>query len=321
MGKAGRKDKLGFAQLALVDWLLEAPTTRFVLGNVNLYSSLYVSKALTLCEVIDGDTVTLASPATTTTNVELEDRLGGSFEIDIRLLVEEKVLHSNRSTAESANGDQKNGFVQFMESIGCTEFNSPHGHRLLRAVSKTAEWWGSVGKAQFDELKDKRDAVRREAARTIVIGARMVVEPRIDPPKAKTFPEGFRHPIPNLVLTRPTYTATVVKETKSRLYVQNVVRIRPEPRYREGSENHPIQGRAPNQYVERSHVMADGISALSPARMLEVDAERVDSYHESCDKALTAVLEPLLSLHNRLFQAKAMHDDLMKDAVDADTKG
>lgn len=307
-----RKNRLSFGHLALVDWLMEAPATRFALEN----TWYRASKDLTLREVVDGKVVTFAS-SSTPTNPELVDRLGGSLEIDPSALINVNAVHSNHSLAKPAADREKNGFVLFMESIGQTEKTDlDYGYRLLRITDSNREWWNTVGKAEFEAMKKERDEARKAVGRTIVIGATCNIGPRIDPETEKLFPAGFKHPLPTLTLVRPTYSATVVRETETRLYVQDVVRLRKS----EGRESETVRGSAPNQYVDRSNVIADGISDAGPKAILAVDAERVSSFHEACDEALSVALGPLLNLHSRLFQAESMHDDLMREAISSDLK-
>ena len=314
MSGAAKKAKFTFGQLALVDWLLESPDTRFVVENA--YYNCW--KELSLYEIADGETRQL-SGSSVSAEPEFLDRLGGSVEIDTTKLVADRAVLAQHSLHKREGGD-KNGFALFMESVGMTQYVSDTGYRLLRAKGASSAWWEETGRALFEAMKKKRDDTREAVGRTIVIGTWCRVQPKIDPVKARAFPVGFKLPIPELVVFRPTFTATVVKESKDRLYVQNVVRLRGETSYLLSSEETVVRGRAPKQFVERRHVMADGVGEGGPKKMLAVDAERIESYHEACDKALAAALDPLLNFYARQFQAESMHDDLMREAVEADKK-
>ncbi len=314
MSTGKSKPKFTYGQLALVDWLLEGAGKRFALAKTH-YNAW---KDLDLYEVVDGEVLELSdhkAPGKT----GLQDRLGGRLDIDYLPLQAEGCLLMHHSRGKREDGDPVNGFMRFMSSINYDRFGPDSEYRLIRMGSKTAEWWDTTGAPTFAPMKEKRETARKAVARTVVIGTRSTVKPRIDPEKEKSFPVGFRHPVPDLKIVRPTYVATVVKETKDRLYIQNITRIRDAARYFEEREDSPIQGRAPNQFVDKSRVIADGIKGELPRNILNVDAERVESYHEACDVALEAALEPLLSLHARLFQAESMHEDLMRDAIQSDT--
>lgn len=307
------KTKFSYAQLALADWLAEDAANRFAVVATGHYDS----KQIWLYQIADGAVVTIASPSSGCADKALLDRLGGSLEIKYAPLVADKVLIGNNS-AFSGDACTDNGFKKFMKSIGYIGFDNAHGVLLLmRQTDTSLQAWKAKWKSEFATLKAKRDGLRAEVGRTVIIGAACKVYPRVDAETKKSFPYGFMLPIPDLRLVRPTWKARVVKETKERLYIQDVVRIRTTGGV--AREDNPIRGSEPNQYVDRTHVMVDGATERAAQTLLAVDTDRVEGYYQACDAALAVALEPLIALHSRLFQAEGMHDDLMREAVEAST--
>jgi hypothetical protein len=307
------KTKFSYAQLALADWLAEDAANRFAVVATGHYDSDQIG----LYQVVDGKVSTISSASTGCDDKALIDRLGGSLEIKYAPLVADKVLYGYHSHFSVEPG-KDNGFQRFMKSIGYTGFDTAHGGQLLmRQTEGSMQRWEADGKAAFAELKEKRDALRAEVSRTVIIGAKCKVYPRVDAETKKSLPSGFTIPIPDLKLVRPTWKARVVRETKERLYIQDVVRIRDGGG--QALEHSPIRDSAPNQWVAREHVMVDGATERAAQTLLSVDSDRVESYYQACDTALSAALEPLLALHARLFQAEGMHDDLMREAIEKST--
>nr|WP_250807040.1 hypothetical protein [Neorhizobium tomejilense] len=302
---------LSFAPLALVDWLLESPSTRFVIRDED-----WRGNDTHIYEVRDGDAVRIASSMGNSGEPDFLDRLGGKVGFDLESLRQSNVLQNNRSDAVAKNGAEKNGYKEFLNSIGVT-VSDPGYNRIYRVGNHTAAWWEESGKARFVKLKEKRDEERARANRIIVVGAKCTISPVIDPDKKKLLPVGFKLPMPSIRITRPSHTATVVKETDTRIYVRDVQRIRPAMGF-EAREESVIKGKEPNQYIERESLMVDGVRSATPRNIIDADAERVADYHAACKTTLDAVLEPLLALHARLFQAESMHEDLMREAIDKD---
>jgi hypothetical protein len=302
---------LSYPSLALIDWLMEKPSLRFVIRDED-----WRGHDTNLYEIIDGEAVRVAASLFNEGDPALLDRLGGRVGFDFEPLRQSGVLCMNRPDAAVKDGEVDNGYHAFLKSAGVTVPDSGY-NRLHRVVRETRVWWEAEGKAAFQRLREKRDADRAKANRIIVIGIRCTVEPKIDPEKKALLPNGFKLPLPNLRLTRPTYTATVVKETQSRLYIKDVQRIR---NGSDGLEPSVIKGREPNQYIEREHVMVDGVASAFPRNIIDVDAERVASFQSACASTLDEVMGPLLNLYDRIFQAEASHADLMQEAIQRDKK-
>ncbi|MBY3155409.1 hypothetical protein HFO56_24085 [Rhizobium laguerreae] len=307
------KTKFSYAQLALADWLAEDAANRFAVVATGHYSS----KAISLYQVANGEVIAISSASRGCEDKTLLDRLGGSLEINYSPLVSEKVLVGNHSDFSRDDGND-NGFTNFMKSIGYKGFDDAHGGQLLmRQTDPSMQRWEMEWKDAFSALKDKRDDLRAKASRTVIIGAKCKVYARVDAETRKSLPAGFTLPIPDLTVVRPTWKARVVRETKDRLYIQDVVRIRDAGGAHR--EDNPIRGSDPNKYVDRIHAMVDGATERAAQTLLAVDTDRVEGYYQACDSALAVALGPLLTLHARLFQADGMHEDLMREAIEAAT--
>ena len=310
MARAQKTGKTGlrFPQLALADWMNEKADCRFAVANTERHAF----PGLRFYEVAEGKAIAIASPARRGTP-EFLDRIGGKIDIDHSPLVEAGALLAQHSRFRREDGAD-NGFNTFMGQY--PELGSwQHGSwLLLRVHAPAAEWWAVEGAVAFAALKAKRDRERAKVGRTVIIGANAVVHPGI-PASAGPFPAGFRHPLPDLRVMRPTWKAKVVKEGKDRVYVQDIVRLR-DPVPFGDEQRDVIKGRAPNQYVDTANIMADGVSDAAVARFTALDSEMVADFHRAADKALAEAIGPLLELHTRTVQSQAMYADLFREAAE-----
>jgi hypothetical protein len=307
--------KLTFAQLATIEWLVEKPNDRCMVIDGSHLRSEFPS----YCELVDGKITVVADKHNFNVGdrgaaAKFQDRLGGSTKVSMWFFTDNKLLAVNYSSTPTKPDKELNNYYTFMERHGGSLF--VHGpSTLLRANQATIEWWNETGKKLFEPLKEKREATRQAAKRRIVIGVVSEVPPSVPDRLKGKLPEKFIHPVPTMRLMRPTFVATVVRETEDRLYVQDIQRIRPSAAWHE-RESNPVSGNAPNSYVLKNMVMADGISSDIPRHMLKVDQERYEEYGDLCEQTIVAVLPTLLNLHDRLFQAQAMNQDLMTEAVE-----
>jgi hypothetical protein len=305
--------KLKFEQLALIDWLAEEGTDRFVAGDRGLYEN----QDLRFYEVHGDGGVRRA--ARIEAGDDLLERVGGTFRVDVTLLGRLDVLAVFDSTAKPAPDGTPNRFNRFVALAGADPAEFSRSMVIGRVGAQSRDWWSRQGREEFETRKSKRAAERSAVERTIIIGASCTVTPIMDPEIARQLPPGFHNPARPLKAVRPTWSATVVKETDTRVYVTNVRRIRPAAGY-EDRESHPIGGRVPNQFVERDSIMVDSATPALVARIAEIDAEHVDGFQVAFNSEMALALPFLLSMHARHLQNDAMRDDLIREAIEAEAR-
>lgn len=315
---AGEVRKLKFPQLAAFAWLTEEGRERAAVAVTN-------EKTLRLFDILrEGETVTVARAGESedrSANVALLDSLGGSREIDLGKLADAGFLVRAFSRSGEPDAQGNNRFWKFFDDLGHEPFSrKAPGLVLLRVTAEGVAWWNGVGKARYEALREARDAERAEVARTVVIGVTAVVYPDLPDRLKDRLPSDFVMPFKAMKIVRPTFTATVVKESASRVYIKDVRRIRTGGGWGTASDErrNPISGHAPNQFVEPGDIMADGASEQLVLKLLEIDRDTVETFNTTVTNAVESILDPLRLAYERAFQAAAMRDDLVREAIAAD---
>jgi hypothetical protein len=312
--------KLEYGTFALVEWLLEG-TLRFATTQRQLRKY-----GLSLWEINTepgdrkfvkhvGDGTYHGASNDKERAPALIDRLGGDLDIAYEPLWNRKIITGNWSHTKNDKGP--NAFWRFFDTVGETLFSrEAYDVALIRCTDNTLEWWNAQGREYFEALKEKRYSDRAKVARTVLIGSRCTIRAEIPPQIAERLPQGFRHPMPDTTVVRPTWTATVVKETATRLYVTDVVRVREERKALAWSrEPDTIRGRAPNHYVDRADVIADHADTALVNKLVHIDADAAETVVTAAEQALREMVPILLNMFNRTFQNEVSRDEMTKEAI------
>ncbi len=221
-----RPTKLGYAPLALLEWLCEAaPGDRlFCEGGGGPTTSRHVWLFEAGPPGPDGRRpLTRIIPGTHAGHdAAMLERLGGRASID-------------------PSGLMREGFERYQES------SSRMGPRHAQAWGALARrydtkwfsytdnvylpdkgayaYWRSEGAGRLAALRAEREEARRLADRTVLLRGSWRPTPRLDDALARILPRGFRMPLAEEPFDRPYALARVVKATPTRLYVEDVRRL------------------------------------------------------------------------------------------------
>lgn len=301
-----KKFKPTFPQLALLDWLFEKDRLRFFTHTSHMESATRTWLYEVAGQDEDGKkklSRVYPSHHSDGSDVRILERLGGRDSIQTHTLYQQKFIRQLTPT-----GDRER-FEKFMEQFADRRW---HWAEHIYLVTDTArEWWKAEGKALYQAAAAEREAERSATARMVVLGAMAAVRPEISSELRSRLPEGIPLPIPARRAVRPQSTAIVVRETETRLYVSDVTPLRTGIY----TERNVIEGRPPNEYVAKEHVMADHASPQMARRILEIDADYAEDLNRIAEQAVEAMLPALLELSSRLAQKDAERAFFMQEAI------
>lgn len=303
--------KLKYPRLAFIDWLAESPAKRFAI----LWASHRgQDNGPTFYELNDAGGYTSFNHWSSG-STELAERFGGTINIDLEPLKKAQLINCLQSNAKSADGGPNN-FVKFIMQAGM-DYNESRFFlsTVYRANRQTLEWWNRQGKDVFLALKEKRNEERASVERTVLIGVPCIVSPFAIKPA--NLPDNMPKMFRNLTITRPTYTATVVKETDTRLYITDLERVREKTSSSDSEERYGIvQGRSPNLYVEKTNIMVDYTDEATVSALTALDADEVEAYRSVVASTWSDISGPILNMEARLIQAEAARDDMVREILE-----
>ncbi|MGY3581828.1 hypothetical protein ACVIGB_000101 [Bradyrhizobium sp. USDA 4341] len=164
-----------------------------------------------------------------------------------------------------------------------------------------------AGARQLANLRAKRDAARASIARTVVIGRACVLRPTLPDDVQRILPKGATLPLPSRKITRAYATATVVKETANRLYLENIERL---PLIGNSTwQDDPISGTDPHRYVEKSAVLLDHASAEAAAALSELDRGYAEDFERLSGELARRTVAAVAEMHSRMLQKDAEYRD------------
>lgn len=307
---AATKSDFTFSQLALMNWLMEKPD-RFI----SISTFFNTSKNLTFYEAqTDAETGkqkgvvlypknSFDSKDSRQANIDFLKRLGGRDTIDTHRLHQEGLLTSHSPFRSS---DFSNAFFNRV-AMG----HESHGERYDLPTRMMKRFWEQSGKAAYEEecerLQKRSEAVRRE----IVIGRKLEFEPDVSKDLKDRWPEGLALPYPRVSKVRPSFSATVTKVTPTRVYIEDVKCINAVDK-----DYHIIKGYPPNQYVERSEIVADYADDALIEKLVNLDKEFQADIDRISTETIKEMLPLVTNIDSRYKQKAAEHDDMMRDIIE-----
>jgi len=316
MTSTKKPPKFDYHLLALLGWLSENPNARLLssygAGLDQNYPTLYELSP----KREDGKrSIAQVFPArdsrASDESVELVKRLGGRVSNDYHKLLQQGFLLSMSSMYENTKAFEK--FVSTLEPRH--EFH--WSQKMFLLTKKGFEYWNEAGKAHYEKLHAKRLAAREEADRLILIGVDGVVRP-ILPERLEKMVNGAGLRLPDISrkVVRPYAIARVTKETATRFYVEDVDLLQGDAYALSGGHSgSPIEGRAPNQYVEKKHVMLDNATKAGAARVVSTDVEYADDLRGIMLASLQQIIPLLSEMNLRLAQKGSERDDMMGELL------
>lgn len=315
------KTKFNFGQLALMNWLLgERNALRFI----TQFNGGLSRQELHFHDIVerDGDgkyinNDILSTPYTQDEEaraahhakyVEFVRLMGGSLHISITELIHAKFLnHYNGFTRSPADFQAKFVHLPLTNSS------------LYRPTTTGLAWYEGEGKKLYEAELEKRAARRKTEERMVVLQAEFSMEASLsDDLKAKV-PEGVILPLPKRRIMRPIGTALVTKQTEKRLQVENVETFEKWNSWGGKTfriERWPVQGRAPNLYIEPWGVMVDHADEVISSRLRDIDVDDIESFDRAAEHYMTILLPTLIEMNLRLKQNGVAREEMMQDAID-----
>ncbi|TLX16340.1 hypothetical protein [Rhizobium sp. MHM7A] len=319
------KKKFTYPQLALCDWLFEAnaPGLRFL----TLYHGSWNSSRqdFTFHEITEKDENGLwidrvlgnSSGMSTTDEdrqfmIDLTRRLGGSLAIDCQSLCNEGILTRRNYLSGGASVDE------FSKKF--VKFELHHNTSLIRRTATGRDWWIEQGKALYEAEHQKRLAKRKDAERTIVIGAWMTITATLPERLTKNLPEDMKLPTPKRKVFRPFATATVQSQSEKRIGVTNIQMFDDWEKHRYYSSagldiKWPILGREPNFFISPENLMVDHADNYIGSKLHNLHSEEELDFSARATDHMSKIVPLMLSMHLALDQQKAGLEDMTREMI------
>lgn len=307
---AGKRSDFTFSQLALMNWLMKKPD-RFISistyanspKNIHFYEAQVDQSSGQTKGVLIYPLSNFGNENARKLNVEFLKALGGRDNIDVTALHQAGLVtsHSSFSASEYSRA--------FFKRINMAA--NHNGERFDLPTRKMARFWAEAGKAAYEEelanLQKKAAEVRRE----IVIGRKLEFKPDVPKDLTERWPKGLSLPYPKVSKVRPSFSATVTKVTPTRIYVEDVKCINDVDR-----DYHVIKGYPPNQYVERTEVVADYADEALIEKLVDLDKEFQTDIDRISTETIKEMLPLVTNIDSRFKQKEAEHDDMLRDLIE-----
>lgn len=190
---------------------------------------------------------------------------------------------------------------------------------LHRLTKSGVEYWESEGRDLFRKLEKKKNEEIAEVSRYVLVGQSIKKEFTIDKSKV---PHGVNLTLPvyTRVFTDPAFFARVIKETDTRLYIDDVEDVRRKTAaFGEGFKpvNYKsyISGSGTRTYVSKEDVIKDPATKADVRRIKEINDEYADDFERIANEALAQIEEVIDTMNSRILQKQAEQDDVMREIL------
>ena len=307
---AGKRSDFTFSQLALMNWLMEKPD-RFISTstyanspkNIHFYEAQIDQSSGQTKGVLIYPLSNFGNENARKLNVEFLKALGGRDNIDVTALHQAGLVtsHSSFSASEYSRA--------FFKRINMAA--NHNGERFDLPTRKMARFWAEAGKAAYEEERANLQKKAAEVRREIVIGRKLEFNPDVPKELTERWPKGLALPYPKVSKVRPSFSATVTKVTPTRVYVEDVKCINDVDR-----DYYVIKGYPPNQYVERTEVVADYADEALIEKLVDLDREFQTDIDRISTETIKEMLPLVTNIDSRFKQKEAEHDDMMRDLIE-----
>lgn len=314
---SNRKPKLGFGPLALLEWVTEmGPGTRFFTRSDGDHLYLYTRS-------VDQDgkpKVVRPWPASgdwrqNAEACEIMARFDNKVAADtyvFRGLGLFELYNSIGHTGIDRKVEQKRYENFVRDFVGADLFH--FSQTVYVPTEKAFAFMAETGAAQLAELRNKRAAARAAVNRTIVIGSPCTVRPDLPEDVRKLLPKGAVLPLPVRTFMRAYATATVIGESKDRLYLADIAQL---PAIGEGQS--PISGNDPHQYIQKSAVLVDHASAEVASALAQLDSEYADDFQRMSAELARKTIAIVTEMHSKMLQKDAEYRDSVQELLSGST--
>lgn len=296
------KSRYKYGQLALMNWLLQEPY-RFI--SVSNYGSSRITFYGSYLDEKTGEYANeIIYPRTMMGSNYFENKsknfLGqfGQGRIDTTELVNDRLLEYVSNYHRSSRGD---AFVKKLN------INILRNGQYIFPTEKMLAYWNKYGRDAYEAEHAKREAEKNKVKRTVLVGIQETLSPKISPELRSRWPSDMALPFPRRTISRPVISATVIKETPNRLYIEDVKEI---------DENKPyyyLKG-GTHKYIEKYEVIADDVSEATIEKAVAVYQEFKSDIERITIEAMEKMLPLIEDYTSRLKQKEAEYDDLLTDS-------
>lgn len=297
-----------YTQLALMDWMMEKPGRRFATHMT------VGTGGFDLWELGEED----ANGKQPVTKILSQWNSGKDSEVLIKRLGIKRTLDLSKLHSAgfltSLNGlTNRQSREKFIARLKQNPFH--YSDAIDLPTRQAREWWAQTGKSDFERERGRREDNERKATRLVLIGQRAVVSPTLTDTLRKAEQLGLKLPDLRQYLVRPYAVARVVRETGTRLYVEDVEVIADVRGF--DSRKPSISGFSPNQFVDKTSVMIDGVTKAEAHAILDLDAEYASDLSGILNDTINRVAPILIEASSRLAQKRAEREDMLKERIEA----
>lgn len=314
-----KSTKFTLANLTMLEWLCERPKNRLYTTH-NVSQSGSVTYLYEFGDLAEGGkrSITRVYPSNNSgekarkEDLAYERLFGGKVGKNYHKLEQSDLVRSISSLYHGR--DEVERFVATLDR----ERKPFHYSELLHFVTDAGiAYWENEGRAELERLRGNVAEQRASADRLVLIGSRTKITPSLPKHIQDAVRFGLNLPHLERVVIRPYAMARVVKETETRLYVEDVEILKKDLNSSyDGSVYGIIEGQEPNQYVAKERVMMDHITRGLAAKAVEIHEEYVRDIHRIMLENIECIMPFLVESDSRLKQMSAAHEDIMRDLLD-----
>lgn len=303
-------------ELAFVSWLLDAPEKRFALfysdATLKLYDRVEQRPEDGLWTV-----ARIYSKKPGRENADVVARFGGKIRLGYHDLAKAGIVVAY--SAGRLTGDDRARYKEYLSDIFITGA-WPDSAVLAFASATAREWWETVGRARYDLLLAKhleKAAKAAEKERVAVFGRRENY-PAGDYAGAFSGEKGraaeavssASATVPKWQGIRPAFAAVVVRETETRFYVRDAVRL---------SDSYlgvqSTNGAVVEHWIDRKYLVLDHASPADIDRLKSFDKVVCGDYRSMRDRLVDEMVPALIKAMGETDQKSAEIDGTFADLL------
>jgi hypothetical protein len=178
------------------------------------------------------------------------------------------------------------------------------------------DWWNATGRALHESTVAAKEEKAAGSRRMVLLGLTRKIVFDVPEEFHGRIPEGLT--IPKMTVKRlvPYATAMVTRETKQRLYVEDVEYLAADSKVFDGAGLYsPLKGFRPNEYVEHEDVMLDRTTRSKVDRLMAFEVEYAQSMQSIHADLVRDVLPIMNAFESRMLQKFAERDDMLRELM------
>lgn len=307
-------DTLGLPQLAILEWLTNRPAVERVFTRHSGLSGITLFEA----SPTEGGRPRLVRVYPSHhqerrhDDAQMLERLGGRASFEVHHLSRAGFIDVVHPLGNGV--DQQEGKRRYQAFVSRFAHDPFHFNDTVHfATPDGAEYMRTTGAVRLAQMRADKLAAEETVRRTVLIGKRVTIMPRLPEDMDRRVPPGVRPTVPHRTVSLPYATATVVRQTGTRFYVRDIRRIQAFERLTTGGS--PITGRDPNQYVAIKDILVDHSNQSTVDRLVAVHETFIDDTDRAYARIVEKMLPHLLDLASELAQRETEHLDGVRQAL------